>query len=193
MGNVVLVRHGETEWTLAGRHTGRTDVPLTEAGRSSARDVGALLHDRHFERVLTSPLIRALDTCRLAGFGDHAEVRDDLMEWDYGSYEGQTTADIRTEKPGWSLWRDGCPGGETAAMVGARADRVIGELRTVDGDALIFGHSHMLRVLAVRWTGLDATDGSRVVLDPAAVGVLGYERDTPVIVRWNINPRGGLT
>jgi probable phosphoglycerate mutase len=189
---VVLVRHGETEWSRAGRHTGRTDVPLTDAGRSSARDVGAFLREYRFERVLTSPLTRALETCRLAGFGDHAEVRDDLMEWDYGTYEGRTTQDIRAERPEWSLWPDGCPDGETAAMIGARADRVIAELRNVDGDVVVFGHSHMSRVLAARWTALDATDGSRIVLDPASIGVLGYEREVPVIVRWNVSPTGRL-
>jgi probable phosphoglycerate mutase len=137
-------------------------------------------------------LTRALETCRLAGFGDHAEVRDDLMEWDYGTYEGRTTQDIRAERPEWSLWRDGCPDGETAAMIGARADRVIAELRNVDGDVVVFGHSHTSRVLAARWTALDATDGSRIVLDPASIGVLGYEREVPVIVRWNVSPTGRL-
>jgi len=185
---VVVVRHGETEWSRAGKHTGRTDVPLTETGRSQAREVGGLLRASTFELVLTSPLSRAVETCRLAGFA--GDVRDDLMEWDYGDCEGRTTADIRTEQPGWSLWRDACPGGETAAAVGVRADRVIAELRSVGGHALVFGHSHMLRVLTARWTELDATDGSRIVIDPGSIGVLGYERETPVIVRWNVGPTG---
>lgn len=192
MGKVVLVRHGETEWSSTGRHTGRTDIPLTDDGRGGARTVGALLGQHRFEAVLTSPSARAVETCALVGFADRAEVRDDLMEWNYGDYEGRTTADIRSERPGWSLWTDGCPGGETAALVGARADRVIAELRSIGGDVLLFGHSHMFRVLAARWTGLDATDGRRLVIDPASLGVLGYERETPVIVRWNINPRGAL-
>jgi probable phosphoglycerate mutase len=182
---VVLVRHGETEWSRDGKHTGWTDVPLTEKGRLQAGVVGDALRERHFERVLTSPLSRAAETARLAGFGDVAEQRDDLREWDYGAYEGLKTAEIREERPGWSLWRDGVPDGESADQVGARADRVIEELRSLDGDALVFAHGHLLRVLAVRWLGLDPQDGRLLALDPATISVLGYERETPVIRLWN--------
>src|ERR671936_19700 len=144
---IVLVRHGETEWSRTGRHTGRTDVPLTDRGREAARTVGEALADRRFALVLTSPLARAADTCRLAGLADGAGRRDDLMEWDYGAYEGRTTVDIREERPGWSLWSDGVPEGESAAEVGIRADRVVAELRATGGDAVVFAHGHVLRVL----------------------------------------------
>jgi probable phosphoglycerate mutase len=180
---IVLVRHGETEWSRDGRHTGRTDVPLTELGREQARALGAQLAARRFDVVLTSPLSRASETCRLAGF-DGADVRDDLLEWDYGAYEGRTAAEIRTERHGWSLWRDGVPGGETAADVGARADRVVEELRT-SGDALVFGHGHLLRVLACRWVGLEPQDGMRLALDTGTLSVLGHHRETPVLTLWN--------
>ena len=144
---VVLVRHGETEWSRAGKHTGRTDVPLTERGQQQARAVGDALKRRRFALALTSPLARAVETCRRAGFGDIAAEREDLREWDYGAYEGRTTAEIRNDRPGWSLWRDGAPDGETAAQVGERADRVIAEARSVDGDVILFAHGHLLRVL----------------------------------------------
>ena len=182
---VVLVRHGETEWSRDGKHTGWTDVPLTEKGRLQAGVVGDALRERPFERVLTSPLSRAAETARLAGFGDVAEQRDELREWDYGAYEGLKTAEIRQERPGWSLWRDGVPEGESADQVGARADRVIAELRSLGADALVFAHGHLLRVLAVRWLGLDPQDGRLLALDPATISVLGYERETPVIRLWN--------
>jgi broad specificity phosphatase PhoE len=185
VSEIVLVRHGETEWSKAGKHTGRTDVPLTDRGREEAEAVGAALRDRQFERVLTSPLSRAADTCRLAGFGDVAELRDELMEWDYGAYEGRTTAEIRQERPGWSLWRDGVPEGETAADVGARADRVIAELRGLDGDALLFAHGHLLRVLTARWLGLEPIEGRLFALDSGTISLLGFERETPVIRVWN--------
>src|SRR5438067_1138315 len=142
MSDVVLVRHGETEWSRAGRHTSRTDVPLTEAGRSDTRKVREFLAGRSFARVLTSPSRRAVDTCSIAGFGASAQPRDGMMEWGYGEYEGRTTNDIRAERPGWTQWDDGCPGGETADDVGARADRIIAEVREIDGNVLIFGHSH---------------------------------------------------
>jgi broad specificity phosphatase PhoE len=151
--------------------------------------VGEFLSTRSFAAVFSSPLRRSVETCSLAGYADRAETRDDLTEWDYGDYEGRTTNDIRAERPGWTLWDDGCPGGETAAQVGARADRVIAEVREIGGDVLLFGHSHMLRVLATRWTGLAATDGRRIVLDPASISTLGYEREQPVVVRWNFDPR----
>jgi broad specificity phosphatase PhoE len=181
---VVLVRHGETEWSAAGRHTGRTDVPLTEAGRVQAKELGACLREWRFAAVLTSPLQRAVDTARLAGF-DQPVIREDLQEWDYGEYEGRRTPDIREQRLGWTLWTDGVPGGETAEEVGGRADRVIDEVRTVNGDVALFAHGHVLRVLAARWVGLPPQSGSRFALDTATVCVLGYERETPVIGRWN--------
>jgi broad specificity phosphatase PhoE len=185
---IVLVRHGETEWSKAGKHTGRTDIPLTDRGREEAEAVGAALRGRRFERALTSPLSRAADTCRLAGFGDVAEARDELMEWDYGAYEGRTTPEIREERPGWSLWRDGVPEGETAADVGSRVERAIAELRRLDGDALVFAHGHLLRVVTARWLGLEPTEGRLFALDPATISVLGYERETPVVRLWNVRP-----
>jgi broad specificity phosphatase PhoE len=182
---IVLVRHGETEWSRTGRHTGRTDVPLSVRGRQEAQAVGAALRNRDFALVLTSPLGRALETCRLAGFGERAVLRDELMEWDYGAYEGRTTAEIREERPGWTLWGDGVPDGETVAEVGARADRVIRELRSADGDALLFAHGHVLRTLAARWLGLEPGAGRLLALDPATISALGYERETSVIRLWN--------
>jgi broad specificity phosphatase PhoE len=182
---IALVRHGETEWSRAGKHTGRTDVPLTPAGRKQAEAVGAALRDREFARVLTSPLGRAAETARLAGFGDRAEEREALREWDYGEYEGRTTPQIREERPGWTLWRDGVPGGEPAAEVAERVDRLLAELRSGEGDALVFSHGHLLRVLAARWIGLGPESGSRFGLDPATISVLGHERETPVIRVWN--------
>jgi broad specificity phosphatase PhoE len=184
---IVLVRHGETEWSRTGRHTGRTDVPLSELGRQQARAVGAALRGRRFAVVLTSPLARAEETCRLAGFADVAERRDELQEWDYGAYEGRTTADIRTERPGWSIWADGVPEGETADDVGARADRVLAELqaRLDNGDAALFAHGHLLRVLAARWLDLAPSEGRLLALDTASVSVLGYEREAKVIRLWN--------
>jgi broad specificity phosphatase PhoE len=182
---VVLVRHGETEWSRAGKHTGRTDVPLTEQGRRQAEAVGAALGDRHFALVLTSPLGRALDTCRLAGFGDRAEPRDELMEWDYGAYEGRTTSEIREERPGWTLWRDGVREGETIEQVGQRVDRVLEQIRSLEGDALLFAHGHVLRVLTARWLELEPDAGRLFALDPATLSTLGYERETPVIQVWN--------
>jgi broad specificity phosphatase PhoE len=182
---VVLVRHGETEWSRSGQHTGRTDIPLTERGRREAEAVGAALSGRQFALVLTSPLERAAETCRIAGFGDRAVHRDELMEWDYGAYEGRKTVDIRKERPGWTLWHDGVPDGETAAQVGARVDQVIAELTAVDGDALLFAHGHVLRVLAARWLSLEPEAGQLFALDPATISILGYEREAPVIRLWN--------
>jgi broad specificity phosphatase PhoE len=182
---IVLVRHGETEWSRAGKHTGRTDVPLTEGGRRQAQLVGAALADRHFAAVWTSPLSRAAETCRLAGFGDVAAPKDELVEWDYGEYEGRTTAEIRRERPGWTLWRDGVPGGETADEVKARADRALAEAASAGGDVLVFAHGHLLRVLAARWLGLEPADGRFFALDPATLSMLGYERETRVVRLWN--------
>lgn len=182
---VVLVRHGETEWSRAGKHTGRTDIPLTERGRQEAQAVGVALQGRRFALVLTSPLARAAETCRLAGLGELAEQREELMEWDYGAYEGRETIDIRKERPGWTLWRDGVPEGETIAQVQARVERVIAELRSVAGDAAVLAHGHLLRVLAARWLGLEPAAGRLFALDPATISILGYERETPVVRMWN--------
>jgi broad specificity phosphatase PhoE len=192
---VILVRHGETEWTLSGQHTGRTEIPLTENGREQARKLGAVLADRKLALVLSSPLSRALDTCRLVGLGEEVQTTEDLMEWDYGEYEGLTTPEIRTNRPNWTLWTDGSPGGETAASVGARVDSVIREAREAmseeDGDVAIFAHGHLLRVLAARWLGLPPSEGRLFALDPATFSLLGYERETAVIRRWN-DPGGAL-
>jgi len=183
---VVLVRHGETEWTRTRQHTGRkADIGLTEEGRRQGRLVGAALRGRRFGLVLTSPLRRARETCELAGFGDVAQVREEFAEWDYGEYEGRTTAEIRAERADWSLWRDGAPGGEAADDVGRRADSVIEELRAAGLDALVFGHGHQLRVLAARWLGLPPADGRLFVLGTASISILGYERENAVISRWN--------
>lgn len=184
-------RHGETQWSADGRHTGATDVGLTPTGRADARAIGDRLRRERFVRVLTSPLARARETCRLAGFGADAEVVDDLREWDYGDYEGRTTADIRTRRPGWTVWRDGCPGGETAADVGLRADRVIDLVRGSGGDVLVFAHGHFLRVFASRWVGLPPQGGALLALDAGAVSALGWEREQPVVRRWNEPAVGG--
>lgn len=182
---VVLVRHGETLWSRDGKHTGRTDIPLTEEGRRQSERVGDTLRGRRFGLVLASPLQRAAETCRLAGLADVAVFRDELMEWDYGAYEGRTTAEIRVEVPAWSLWRDGVPRGETSAEVGRRVDRVIADVRAADADVALFAHGHVLRVLAARWLGLPPTEGRLFALDPATISILGYERETPVLRRWN--------
>jgi broad specificity phosphatase PhoE len=182
---VVLIRHGETLWSRDGKHTGRTEIQLTEEGRRQSERVGDKLRERRFALVLASPLQRAAETCRLAGLGDVAVFREELMEWDYGAYEGRTTAEIRTDVPGWSLWRDGVPGGETAADVGRRVDALIPDVRAVDGDVALFAHGHLLRVLAARWLGLPPTEGRLFALDPATISILGHERETPVIRRWN--------
>jgi broad specificity phosphatase PhoE len=182
---LILVRHGETEWARTGQHTGRTDIPLTELGRLQAMVLGDRLRGRTFDRVLSSPLARAFETCRLAGVAEQAEVSDDLMEWDYGAYEGRRTADIREEVPGWSIWRDGAPGGETAADVGGRTDRVIAQALASGGETVVFAHGHYLRVLTARWLELPPEDGKLFALAPATLSILGYEREQPVIVRWN--------
>jgi probable phosphoglycerate mutase len=186
---IVAVRHGETEWATLGRHTGRTDIPLTEQGRRQAELAGAKLAGGTYARVLVSPLGRAMETCRLAGFGERAEPDDDLMEWNYGAYEGLRTPEIRVERPGWSIWTDGVPEGESPAEVGARADRVITDvLDGPAGDTLVFSHGHLLRVLAARWLGLGAEWGRALLLTPASICILGWERDIPVLVRWNDPP-----
>ncbi|MGR9127729.1 histidine phosphatase family protein [Rhizobium leguminosarum] len=184
---IYLVRHGETEWSLSGRHTGRSDIPLTANGEEAARKLADRLAGPTFSAVWSSPSARARKTCTLAGFGSGAVIKDDLAEWDYGAYEGITTKAILADRPGWQLFRDGCPNGEFAADVGARADGVIHALRETAGTILIFSSSHFLRVLAARWLGLPPEDGSRFVLDTASISVLGYEHDLtePVIRRWN--------
>ena len=187
MNQVWLVRHGATEWSTTGRHTGRTDVPLTAEGEDQARALGRLLDGRPFALVLSSPFQRARATCRLAGYGDAVEVTDDLREWDYGDDEGRTTVDIRKERPGWVVW-DGVPNGETVEEVGARVDRVIARAAAVDGDAALFAHGHCLRILAARWLDLPPVDGRLLALDTAALSVLGYEHEQRVIRGWNRSP-----
>lgn len=184
---VYLARHGETEWSRTGQHTGRTDIPLTELGERQARALADRLAGLTFAQVRTSPLQRAARTCSLAGFGEVAEPDADLMEWDYGGYEGVRTADIRCESPDWRIFRDGCPGGESLAQIAARADRAIGRIRTVDGDVLLFAHGHILRVFAARWLGLPATAGGNFLLGTAALSILGYEHDRhePTVRLWN--------
>ena len=186
--DVWLVRHGETEWSAAGRHTGRTDVPLLPRGMAEARAAGRWLSRVVPDPalVLTSPLSRAAETCRQAGLGDRAVVCADLVEWDYGEYEGETTDQIRARRPGWTLWADGVPGGESAADVGRRADRVIGRARGAGGDVVLFSHGHFLRVVAARWVGLPPTGGRLLSLGPGAVCALGWEREAPVVSRWNV-------
>ena len=183
-GEVWLVRHGETEWSRAGRHTSVTDLPLTPLGESIARDVGERLAGERFDLVLTSPRLRARRTAELIGHAD-AEVDEDLVEWGYGDYEGVTTAEIRETVPGWTIWSHPAPGGETAEEVTARLDRVVDRLRAEPGRALLVGHGHALRALAARWLGLPATDGRLLRLDTATVSVLGHERGSPVVLRWN--------
>lgn len=187
--DLYLVRHGQTEWSRTGRHTGRTDVPLEEKGRAEAVAAGALLAGSSFALVLTSPLQRAAETCRLAGFGAGAEPTDDLLEWDYGDYEGRTSAEIRRQRPGWTIWTASVPGGETPSDVGRRVDRVIERAREAGGDVLCFAHGHVLRVLAARWTGLPPVGGRLLALDAGSVSVLGWERETPVVARWNEQAR----
>ena len=183
---IVLVRHGETEWTVTGQHTSRTDVALTDEGRRQAAALTSTLAGRPFALVLSSPRQRALETCRHAGYGDHVEVSDDLVEWDYGTYEGRTTADIRADEPGWTLW-DGSPDlGESIAAISSRADRVLTRIGAVDGDALVFSHGHFLRVLTARWLELDANDGRLFALSPASVSTLDREREQRVIASWNL-------
>lgn len=184
---IYLVRHGETEWSASGKHTGRTDIPLTAVGENAARQIADRLQGMSFAAVWSSPSQRALHTCALAGFGSSAVTKADLAEWDYGDYEGLTTKEILVQRPGWRLFFDGCPGGEVASDVGSRADRIVAELRAAASTVLVFSSSHFLRVLAARWLGLPPEDGVRFVLDTASISVLGYEHDLtePVVRRWN--------
>jgi broad specificity phosphatase PhoE len=187
LGSVTLVRHGETAWSASGQHTGRTDIPLTEEGERKARALRERLGSIAFDRAFTSPLKRALRTCELAGLGELAKVDPDLVEWDYGDYEGRKSSEILAERPGWRLFRDGCPHGEQPADVGGRADRVIARLREKDDRAIVFSSGHILRVLAARWLGLAPSEGRLFKLDTASISILGYEHDKsePVLALWN--------
>jgi len=184
---VYLARHGETAWTITGQHTGLTDLPLTERGERNARRLAGRLQGLTFAKVFTSPLKRAARTCELAGFGAVAEIDRDLLEWNYGEYEGRVTADILRERPDWQLFRDGCPGGESPNEVGTRADRVVQRVHEVEGDVLLFSSGHFLRVLAARWLGLDASIGRCFLLSTASLSALGYEHNLsqPVIRLWD--------
>lgn len=187
---IYLIRHGETEWSRSGRHTGITDVPLTERGARMARDLAPVLADVRFATVLVSPRQRAQDTCRLAGLGDGAEVEPDLAEWDYGDYEGLRSVEIQAARADWDIWRDGCPGGESPAAVSARADRVVARLRDLPGDVAVFSHGHFGRVLTARWLRQPVEIGQHLILDPATLCVLDLDArhgNVPVILRWNVS------
>jgi broad specificity phosphatase PhoE len=190
---VYLARHGETAWTISRQHTGVTDLPLTAQGEAEAVRLGERLEGSAFAAVLTSPLRRAVRTCELAGFGAAADVEPDLLEWNYGTYEGRTSADIHAERPGWQLFRDGCPGGESPDQVGGRADRVVRRVRAIGGDVLLFSSGHFLRVFAARWLGFEPGAGRYVVLGTASLSAVGYEHDRsePVIRLWNETPEAG--
>lgn len=185
----ILIRHGETAWSLTGQHTGRTDLPLTEHGERRVSHLRGLLREIKFAHVLTSPLQRARQTCELAGFGAAARIEPDLPEWDYGDYEGRTSADIHAQRPGWNVFLDGCPHGESVEQISQRADRVVGALRALDGTVAVFSHGHFLCALAMRWIGLPVRDGRHFALDTASLSILGYEHsggEPPAITRWNV-------
>lgn len=187
----LLVRHGATEWSTTGRHTGRTDLPLLPEGNRQAEALAAVLAGVPVARVLCSPLLRARETARLAGLGDRAEALEDLREWDYGEYEGRTTAAIRRQRPGWTPWRDGFPGGETLESLGARADRVVAQVRLAEGLVVLFGHGHILRVIAARWLALDPGAGALLALAAGSISLLGWEHGSdPVISAWNVDAAG---
>jgi len=190
---LTLVRHGETEWSPSDRHTGRRDIPLTDHGREQARLSGSRLADQAPALVLSSPLQRAAETARIAGFGDQMTIDPDLAEWDYGDYEGRTSVEIFHERPDWQLFRDGCPNGESPQQVAERSDRVIQRVRASDGDAIVFAHRNLCRVLAARWLGLPADHGRFLIMNAAAVCVLGYDHglEEPAVLRWNLPPDGG--
>ncbi len=192
---IYLIRHGETEWSLSGRHTGRTDLPLTAHGEATARRLASALDDVGFLQVLSSPRLRARTTCERAGLGAQVRIEPDLCEWDYGEYEGLRTDEIRASRPGWSVWDDGCPGGETPAEVGARADRLIAGLREVAGSVALFSHGQFGRALAARWIGMPVSLGKHLALDPASISILGFEVGhprRPVIAVWNGSAAGGV-
>jgi broad specificity phosphatase PhoE len=180
-----VIRHGATEWSRTGQHTGHTDIPLLPEGEPQARATGALLAGHEFALVLTSPLQRARHTCDLVGLGAQAQVEENLIEWDYGEYEGITSAQIHETVPGWTVWTGAIPGGETIEQVAARADAVIDRVLAIDGDCIVFAHGHILRTLTARWCGLDPREGRRFVLDPATLCILGWEHDSRAILQWN--------
>ena len=184
---VYLARHGETAWSISGQHTGLTDLPLTDRGESNARRLGDRLKGLRFDKVFTSPLQRAVRTCELAGFGARAEVDRDLLEWNYGEYEGLRSEEIHAKRPNWELFRDGCPGGESPKQIGARADRVVSRIREIGGNVLIFSSGHILRVLTARWLGLEPAGGKYFALSTASLSALSYEHNLskPVIQLWN--------
>ncbi|MDJ0461051.1 histidine phosphatase family protein [Streptomyces sp. H27-C3] len=187
---ILLARHGQTEWSLSGKHTGRTDIPLLDEGRRGAKLLGERLHRAPFDglpdvEVRTSPLVRASETCELAGFGERAQPWDALMEWDYGAYEGMAPPEIKALQSDWFIWRDGVPDGETLAELSARADEVVAWARSADRDVLIFAHGHILRAIGARWLGEDVSFAARVKLDPTSLSVLGWAYDAPAIERWN--------
>lgn len=186
--HLYLIRHGETEWSLSGKHTSSTDIPLTEKGEQNARLLAERLRSVRFTEVCTSPRLRARQTCELAGFGTRNRIEPDLVEWEYGDYEGLRSSEIQKICPGWNIFRDGCPNGESTAQVSARANRLLAGLRKLDGKAAVFSHGHFCRVLAARWTGAPLEDGRRLLLSPASVSILAYEHDNPeepVITLWN--------
>jgi broad specificity phosphatase PhoE len=182
---VYLIRHGETEWSLSGQHTGLTDISLTENGRNVAKRLKPLLATKKFALVLTSPLKRALETCELAGFSDRYEIDCDLLEWNYGEYEGLTPQQIHSFRPGWLIFTDGCPGGESPEEVETRVDRVITKVRAVEGHVALFAHGHVLRTLAARWLGLPVSLGCHFLLDPATLNIMSYYRGLPAVKQWN--------
>jgi broad specificity phosphatase PhoE len=188
MLQLYLIRHGQTAWSLSGQHTGRTDIALTEQGEADARALAPQLEHVHFGQVLSSPMLRARRTCELAGLGSDCEIDDDLQEWNYGDYEGRRSIDICRDRPDWNLWRDGCPNGESADQVAARADRLLARLGTMAGSVALFLHCHIGAALAVRWIGLPLIDGEHFPLHPARIGILGSEPahpQVPAILRWN--------
>lgn len=182
---VFAIRHGETAWSLSGQHTGTTDIPLTDGGRRLAGRLRPVLARESFALVLVSPLQRARETCALAGLGDAAVIERDLTEWNYGEYEGLTSNQIHETRPGWLIFRDGCPGGESPAQVGARVDRVIARARAAEGDVALFAHGHVLRALVARWIGSPASEGQHFLLDTGTLCILGYYRDVPAVKVWN--------
>lgn len=184
-GQLWLIRHGETKWSLSGAHTGRTDLPLTDDGEKHAAEMGKFLAGRPFAMVLTSPMLRARETCRIAGYGDQAQVDENLREWDYGDYEGLSTPDIRKTRPGWELWKDGVINGESVGQVYARAGKVVERAEQASGDVALFAHGHILRILTACWLALQPADGRLFALNTATLSVLGYEREQRVISRWN--------